>query len=334
MAGRSPTCTFRTAAFFSVTNELRDGGLVEVATVGCEGMLGTGAFLGDRLGAGRTFQQVADGRLPSMNVRRFVTESASAGPFHDILALYAQANLLQIMQGTACNALHDVKARCCRWLLQTQDRVESEEFLLTHDFLAIMLGVHRPTVTLVIGALQKAGLISSRHGRIRVLKRKRLENASCEWRFPRFWPRVRASGVFEVEAFAGAGGMGEVYRARDTRLGRRVALKVLSADSASDPRRRARFVFEARAIARLSHPNICALPDLGHHEGLDFLVMEYLHGETLAWRLRNGPFSVADAVHIAIQIAEAGVKRRQSRNVGACFLALVKKIGRRDDQSR
>lgn len=171
---------FPNGGVFSVTNEMRDGALVEVATVGCEGMLGIGVFLGDRRGAGRTFQQVPDGRLPSMNVRHFITESATPGPFHDVLALYAQANLLQIMQCTACNALHDVRARCCRWLLQTQDRVESEEFLLTHDFLAIMLGVHRPTVTLVIGALQKAGLISSRHGHIRVLKRKRLEHASCE----------------------------------------------------------------------------------------------------------------------------------------------------------
>jgi CRP-like cAMP-binding protein len=84
------------------------------------------------------------------------------------------------MQGTACNALHGVKQRCSRWLLQTQDRVGAREFLLKHDFLAIMLGVQRPTVTLVIGALQDAGLITSRYGRIRVLKRRRLEEASCE----------------------------------------------------------------------------------------------------------------------------------------------------------
>src|SRR5918993_1376111 len=159
---------------------MRSGALVEVATVGCEGMLGIGVFLGDRSATGRTFQQVPNGRLPSMAVRRFVKENAAAGPFPDVLALYAQANLLQIMQCTACNALHDVKARCCRWLLQTQDRIDADEFLLKHEFLAIMLGVQRPTVTVVIGGLQRAGLISSRYGRIRVLKRKRLENASCE----------------------------------------------------------------------------------------------------------------------------------------------------------
>jgi hypothetical protein len=165
---------------FSVTNEMRTGALVEVATVGIEGMLGIGVFLGDRSGAGRTFQQVPDGPFPSMTVRRFVKESAAPGPFHDVVALYAQANLLQIMQGAACNALHAVKQRCCRWLLETQDRVGSSEFLLKQDFLAIMLGVQRPTVTLVIGTLQDAGLITSKYGRIRVLKRKKLEQTSCE----------------------------------------------------------------------------------------------------------------------------------------------------------
>lgn len=171
---------FPNGGVFSVTNEMRDGSLVEVATVGREGMLGIGVFLGDHSAAGRTFQQVPDGPLPSMALGPFVRESTAAGSFRRVLGLYAQANLLQVMQGTACNALHDVTQRCCRWLLQTQDRVESEEFRLKHEFLAIMLGVRRPTVTLVMGELQQSGLISSRYGRIRVLNRKRLENASCE----------------------------------------------------------------------------------------------------------------------------------------------------------
>jgi hypothetical protein len=171
---------FPNGGVFSVTNEMRDGTLVEVATVGIEGMLGVGVFLGDRVGAGRTFQQVPDGPFPSMTARRFVQESGTAGPFHDVVALYAQAHLLQIMQGTACNALHAVKPRCCRWLLQTQDRVGSSEFLLKQEFLAIMLGVQRPTVTLVMGGLQEGGLITSKYGRIRVLKRKKLEQTACE----------------------------------------------------------------------------------------------------------------------------------------------------------
>jgi CRP-like cAMP-binding protein len=171
---------FPNGGVFSVTNEMRDGALVEVATVGIEGMLGIGVFLGDPSGAGRTFQQVPDGPFPSMSVGRFLKESAAPGPFRDVLALYAQANLLQIMQGTACNALHGVKQRCCRWLLQTQERVGSSEFRLKQEFLAIMLGVQRPTVTLAMGTLQDDGLIAAKYGRIRVLKRKKLEQAACE----------------------------------------------------------------------------------------------------------------------------------------------------------
>jgi len=171
---------FPNGGVFSVTNEMRNGALVEVATVGIEGMLGIGVFLGDRAGAGRTFQQVPDGPFASMKVGRFLQESAPPGPFHDVLALYAQANLLQVMQGAACNALHGVKQRCCRWLLQTQDRVGSSEFGLKQEFLAIMLGVQRPTVTLAMGTLQNEGLIAAKYGQIRVLKRKKLEQAACE----------------------------------------------------------------------------------------------------------------------------------------------------------
>jgi CRP-like cAMP-binding protein len=170
---------FPNGGVFSVTNEMRDGTLVEVTTVGREGMLGIGVFLGDRAGAGRTFLQVPDGPVPSMLVADFIDESAG-GPFRDVVALYAQANLLQIMQCAACNALHDVKQRCCRWLLQTQDRVGASEFVLKQEFLAIMLGVHRPTVTLVMGKLQDAGLIALRYGRIRVLKKRELQRVSCE----------------------------------------------------------------------------------------------------------------------------------------------------------
>ena len=171
---------FPNGGVFSVTNRMRDGALVEVATVGREGMLGVGVFLGDRSGSGQTFQQVADGPVAVLPVGCFVRETARAGTFRDLMALYAQATLLQIMQCTACNALHDVTERCCRWLLQTHDRVDADAFPLKHEFLAVMLGVRRPTVTVVLTGLQKTGLISSRYGRISVLKRRKLEAASCE----------------------------------------------------------------------------------------------------------------------------------------------------------
>jgi CRP-like cAMP-binding protein len=171
---------FPNGGVYSVTNRMRDGALVEVATVGHEGMLGVGVFLGDRWGAGRTFQQVSNGPLPALAAGRFERETARPGPFRDVVGLYAQANLLQVMQCTACNALHDVRQRCCRWLLQTHDRVGADDFLLKQEFLAMMLGVYRPTVTVVLRALQDEGLITSHYGRIRILKRKQLEAVSCE----------------------------------------------------------------------------------------------------------------------------------------------------------
>ena len=97
-------------------------------------------------------------------------------------------------------------------------------------------------------------------------------------------------GSYEILALVGAGGMGEVYKARDTRLDRTVAVKVLPAELASDPERRARFEREARAIAALSHPHICTIHDVGRPEDIDYPVMEYLHGETLADQLaRQAP---------------------------------------------
>ena len=171
---------FPNGGVYSITNRMRDGALVEVATVGREGMLGIGVFLGDRSGSGRTLQQVPDGSVVALAVTSFLREMAIDGIFREMMASYAQATLLQTMQCTACNALHDVSQRCCRWLLQIHDRVDADDFPLRQEFLAVMLGVRRPTVTDVLRALKGEGLISTRYGRIRVLRRTRLEAASCE----------------------------------------------------------------------------------------------------------------------------------------------------------
>src|SRR6187200_1282934 len=112
-------------------------------------------------------------------------------------------------------------------------------------------------------------------------------------------------GPYEIVNRAGAGGMGEVYRARDTRLDRTVAIKVLPPDLTSDSAARQRFEREARAVAALSHPHICTLHDIGQQDGTDFLVMEYLDGETLAARLARGKLPLNQAVQYGIQIADA-----------------------------
>ncbi len=112
-------------------------------------------------------------------------------------------------------------------------------------------------------------------------------------------------GPYEIVSHAGSGGMGEVYKARDTRLDRTVAIKILPSDISADAERRARFEREAKAIAALSHPRICALYDVGVQDGATYLVMEHLAGETLAERLRKGPLPLASALDIAAQVADA-----------------------------
>jgi serine/threonine protein kinase len=111
-------------------------------------------------------------------------------------------------------------------------------------------------------------------------------------------------GPYEILGPLGEGGMGEVYRARDTRLERSVAIKVLPARLADDPERRERFEREARAVAALSHPNVCALFDIGRHDDAPYLVMEYLDGDTLADRIRRGALPVGEALRLAAQIAD------------------------------
>jgi Tol biopolymer transport system component len=112
-------------------------------------------------------------------------------------------------------------------------------------------------------------------------------------------------GPYEIQSALGAGGMGVVYKARDTRLDRTVAIKVLPATLASDPHFRERFDREARAISQLEHPHICTLHDVGEHDGTSYLVMQYLEGETLEARLKKGALPLSQALQCAIQIAEA-----------------------------
>src|SRR3990170_7853146 len=112
-------------------------------------------------------------------------------------------------------------------------------------------------------------------------------------------------GPHEILSMIGAGGMGEVYKARDTRLERIVAIKVLPAHLADKPDLRERFEREARTIANLNHPHICVLHDIGQQDGIDFLVMEYLEGETLATRLLKGPLPLEQVLQYAIEIADA-----------------------------
>src|SRR5436309_5894916 len=112
-------------------------------------------------------------------------------------------------------------------------------------------------------------------------------------------------GGYEVIALRGAGGMGEVYEARDTRLNRTVAIKVLPAHVSNNPELKTRFEREAQTLASLSHPHICPVFDVGRQDEIDYLVMEYIEGETLAEKLKNGRLPLDLALRLAIEIADA-----------------------------
>jgi serine/threonine protein kinase len=120
-------------------------------------------------------------------------------------------------------------------------------------------------------------------------------------------------GPYEIQSPLGAGGMGEVYRARDTRLERTVAIKILPAQFSSDPVRKQRFELEAKTISSLNHPHICTLHDVGHQDGMDFLVMECVEGETLAKRFEKGPLPIEQVLKFGAQRGAGAFHIERSR---------------------
>src|SRR5262245_20318106 len=115
----------------------------------------------------------------------------------------------------------------------------------------------------------------------------------------------RVFGAYRIDALLGAGGMGEVYRAHDTRLRRDVAIKLLPAAASDDPDRRARLLHEARSAASLNHPNICTTHEVGEAEGRAYIAMEVVDGESLSHRLLQGPLAIDEVVRIGVQLADA-----------------------------
>jgi CRP-like cAMP-binding protein len=165
--------------FCSQLTVMANGRMVEVATVGREGVVG---LLGDP-GDG-TVTSAAMVQAPCVSARMtaavFRREMNRRGAFFDVVSAYRLALVRFIMQSTACNAVHTAEERLARWLLTAQDRLGSEQFPLTQEFAAMMLGVTRPTVSDVAATLQRAGLITSRRGSVTIVDRERLEAAACE----------------------------------------------------------------------------------------------------------------------------------------------------------
>jgi CRP-like cAMP-binding protein len=169
---------FVTEGVVSTVNESDDGGIIEIATVGNEGFIGVPLVLAARSMPSRALAQIPGAAL-RMGSEPFLDLLEKHSDFRATLLRYALALMNQIAQCTSCNRLHEVQERCARWLLQTHDRVSGDTFTLTQEFLAQMLGCHRPTVTIAAGMLQAAGLIDYRRGSITILDRKGLEQASC-----------------------------------------------------------------------------------------------------------------------------------------------------------
>ncbi|KLK93028.1 Crp/Fnr family transcriptional regulator [Microvirga vignae] len=163
----------------SLVNVLEDGQTAEVSVFGREGVLGLLSAQVTQEAFGRYVVQMPGtaSRIPV----DFLNEVRNACPaLRRLIMSYGEALLAQAFQRVACNAVHSVEARCCRWILRLQDRVGRDTLLLTHEFLAEMLGVQRPTVSVVLRTLQAAGLIQQSRGSITVTNRAGLEDSTCE----------------------------------------------------------------------------------------------------------------------------------------------------------
>src|SRR3954470_654600 len=163
----------------SVVVAMANGNMVETGITGNDGLVGFPVLLGTKTMPTRTFMQIS-GKGFKIKVHRLVEEFERAGTLHTKISRYLQAHLVQTAQTAACNRLHDIAERLARWLLMCHDRMEADNFSITHEFLGHMLGTPRSTVTLAAGILQKAGLVSYSRGKVNIRDRKGLEKAACE----------------------------------------------------------------------------------------------------------------------------------------------------------
>ena len=170
---------FPQTAVLSVVTVMTDGRTIESDTVGCESVVGVLAALGSSVSISRTLTQIPGSATRLSASRRRHQAGVSAG-LRKLLVRHSQANLAQAHQSVACNALHGVNQRLCRWLLMSQDRTVNAVVELTQQDLATMVGVQRTTITKALGELTAAGLIRSGRGRIEILDRARMEAQVCE----------------------------------------------------------------------------------------------------------------------------------------------------------
>jgi CRP-like cAMP-binding protein len=158
---------------------MRSGTTIEVGTVGNEGMTGLARYFGETTEPKAANVQVpGHGRVLAAEV--FEDEMGRRGVFHRLIGYYAYSRMVQLAQSVACNRLHTLEQRACRWLLMTHDRMQGDTFKLTHEAFALILGARRSSVTSIATGLQRAGTIAYRHGTIAIKERSNLESAACE----------------------------------------------------------------------------------------------------------------------------------------------------------
>jgi CRP-like cAMP-binding protein len=170
---------FPSLGLISVVAALKNGRRAEVATVSREGMTGLPLFLGSDTSLYEVVSQVAGNGL-RMTAAAFTDELTRSAALRTQMLHYSEFRMVMLGQTAACNSAHRIGARLARWLLRSQDSVDGDTFVLTHEFLSQMLGAERPSVTLAAGALQKRGLITYRRGSVRIKDRAGLEKAACE----------------------------------------------------------------------------------------------------------------------------------------------------------
>jgi CRP-like cAMP-binding protein len=166
-------------AVLSVVATLENGDSVEVGTVGSEGFVESDAALGSALSQRSSFCQVG-GTIGRMTIARFEARMAKSLPFARLMRRNVRAALFSAQQFAACNVKHSILQRCARWLSMTDDRVGNTDFTLTHEFLAIMLGVRRASVSEAADALQTMGAITYRRGAVTIVNRRLLNTTACE----------------------------------------------------------------------------------------------------------------------------------------------------------
>lgn len=170
---------FLTTGVASLVNTMKNGQAAEVGTIGNEGVVGIPVVFGESSAPTSVYMQVAGSGL-RMKASKFRELMRKSAPLLEAMLHYAHAFFNQVAQSAACNLFHPIEQRCCRWLLITRDRMHANQFPLTHELLAMMLGVQRTGVTHAAANLQRAGLIEYSRGNVKILDSDRLEQHSCE----------------------------------------------------------------------------------------------------------------------------------------------------------